>query len=191
MTVKKTTIKKTSPARKVTVRKAVSKGLTGLTEKEHARAASKAASAIPMLQGFANVLSKGGKPGYKNLGLETYQAGYTHAALTHLGLIDYKAGADHVTKGKKTRNRGDLALFMGTTAPGYWIKQGWLKADSKGQLGVTVSGLNILNERLQGRSKRQAFNTSPDSVALVLAWVTKGRGNKAVSFNASKVAIKA
>ena len=172
-------------------KKTTSQGLSGLTEKEQARAASKAAASIPMLTGYANTLEKGGKPGYKNLGLEIYQAGYTHATLVHLGLVEYKVGADHVSKGAQGRDSATLRAFLGNTAPGYWVKQGWLKADAKGLLRVTVSGLNILNERLQGRSKRQAFNTNPDAVKALLSWVAKGRGIKAVPFNPAKVSIKA
>jgi hypothetical protein len=188
-----------APARKVRATKAPAnkapasnKGLASLTAKEQARAASQVAASIPMLTGYRNTLDAKGKvAGYKNLGLETYQAAYTHAVFVHLGMVDYTAGADHVTKGSKGRDRGTLRAFLGNTAPGYWVKQEWLQADAQGLYTVTAKGLNILNERIKGQSTRQAFNTAPDSVKAVLAWIRNGKGDKAVSFHADKVSIKA
>lgn len=179
-------------ARKPAATKPAANIAVGLTAKEQARAASQVAASVSMLSGFRNVLAKGSKQGgYKNLGLEMYQAAYTVSCLVHLGILDYKAGADHASKGKASRDRGTLRAFLGNTASSYIIKQEWIKADAKGLYTVTASGLNIFNDRIKGQSPRQAFNTNPDAIKAVLEWIRNGKGDKAVPFNPDAISVKA
>lgn len=179
-------------ARKPAATKPAANIAVGLTAKEQARAASQVAASVSMLSGFRNLMSKGSKhAGYKNLGLEIYQAAYTIGVLTHLGMLDYKEGANSANKGKATRDRATLRGFLGNTASGYIISQSWVKADDKGQYAVTVDGLNIFNARIQGQSPRQAFNTNPDAIKAVLGWIRNGKGDKAVSFIPEAYSVKA
>lgn len=126
----------------------------------------------------------GGKVGYKNLKGQAVMAAYTLAGFESLGMATRKGKA--VNKGSKARSRSDIAMLLGTRAPGYWLGKGWL-AQGKGGITLTAQGLNVLTQRLEGKA-RPAYNTTVAAVNAVKDIMRKG-GENDIGYTPIKVKI--
>lgn len=120
------------------------------------------------------------------------KSAFTLAMAMVLGLVKVK-GEAVVTTGKAQDIR-DMRDALGPTAVSYWVKQGLAtrnySADDIDTWAVSDEGAKLFSERLQGRSRRQAFNTSRRAVQIVAGYVRNGKGDADIGFDPQPVKIR-